>query len=49
MMAKMAGVYKLFGQKMKISFEEIGFDGTIFLKLLKIWENVDSLNFGQGS
>jgi hypothetical protein len=34
------------GWKMKISLEEISSDGTIFLKLLKMSENEDSINFG---
>ena len=35
------------GRKMKISLEEISTDRTIFLKLLKMSENVNSINFGQ--
>ena len=37
------------GRKMKIPLEEISSDGTIFLKLLNMSENVDSINFGQSS
>lgn len=34
------------GRKMKIPLEEIGNDGIIFLKLLEMSEDVDSINFG---
>ena len=37
------------GRKMKIPLEEISTDGTTFLQLLKMSENVDSINFGQCS